>query len=160
MLIPTLLTAALLMNPVSDQNLDPIQKGAKRHDSPISLYQGRLYDQKQNKTRLCIRQRESNHDYRAVSRGGSWRGAYQMSSGLGVGAGWMIQKELIKTGTPKHQAREIGKRLRSHPVNQWRPLWQDMAFWVVWNNGKGAHHWKATVPGTGCGSVGYHGWVG
>jgi len=35
-------------------------------------------------------------------------------------------------------------------MNKWAPFWQDFAFWIVWNDGDGRHHWKATVPGTGC----------
>ena len=62
----------------------------------------------------------------------------------------MIQKELRATGTPKRQAIRIGRALRNHPMNQWAPFWQDFAFWIVWNDGDGRHHWKATVPGTGC----------
>ena len=135
---------------------DPIKIGPKTHDSPISLYQGRKYKAKHNRVRLCIRKRESNNDYRAVSRTGRYRGAYQFSPELAKGAAWMIQKELIKTGTPKQQARWIGKRLREHSMNKWAPFWQDFGFWLVYNNGRGAFHWKATVPGTACGSIGYH----
>ena len=129
---------------------DPILKGPKTNDSPISLYQGRAYQASANSARLCIRNRESNHDYRAVSRGGTYRGAYQMSPALGVGAGWMIQKELRQTGTPKNEAARIGKALRNHPVNQWHPFYQQMGFWLVWDGGKGKHHWRHTQPGTGC----------
>ena len=129
---------------------EPIQKGPKTHDSPISLYQGRHYAKRDNGKRLCIRQRESKHDYRAVSRTGRYRGAYQFSPELAVGAGWMIQKELRATGTPKRQAIRIGRALRNHPMNQWAPFWQDFAFWIVWDGGDGRGHWKATVPGTGC----------
>ena len=130
--------------------VDPILKGPKTLDSPISLYQGRAYQASANSIRLCIRDRESNHDYRAVSRGGTYRGAYQMSAALGVGAGWMIQKELRQTGTPKKEAARIGKALRNHPVNQWHPYYQQMAFWLVWDEGNGKHHWRHTGPGTGC----------
>lgn len=129
---------------------EPIQKGPKTHDSPISLYQGRHYVKRHNDERLCVRQRESKHDYRAVSRTGKYRGAYQFSPALAVGAGWMIQKELRATGTPKRQAIRIGRALRSHPMNQWAPFYQDLAFWLVWDGGEGRKHWRATVPGTGC----------
>jgi len=129
---------------------EPIQKGPKTHDSPISLYQGRHYVKRHNDERLCVRQRESKHDYRAVSRTGKYRGAYQFSPELAVGAGWMIQKELRATGTPKRQAIRIGRALRSHPMNQWAPFWQDLAFWLVWDGGDGRKHWRATVSGTGC----------
>jgi len=129
---------------------EPIQKGPKTHDSPISLYQGRHYVKRHNDERLCVRQRESKHDYRAVSRTGRYRGAYQFSPELAVGAGWMIQKELRATGTPKRQAIRIGRALRSHPMNQWAPFYQDLAFWLVWDGGDGRKHWRATVSGTGC----------
>jgi len=129
---------------------DPIQKGPKTHDSPISLYQGRHYVNGHNDERTCVRQRESKHDYRAVSRTGKYRGAYQFSPTLAVGAGWMIQKELRATGTPKRQAIQIGRALRSHSMNKWAPFWQDFAFWIVWDGGQGRSHWAATVPGTDC----------
>ena len=142
--------AALAFTLAAGPDIDPIQVGPKTHDSPISLYQGRAYQQKANRIRVCIRDRESNHDYRAVSRRGTYRGAYQMSAALGVGAGWMIQKEVIATGTPKKVARAIGRDLRASPVNKWAPFWQDFAFWIVWDDGDGKHHWRHTVPGTGC----------
>ena len=128
-----------------------IQKGPKTHDSPISLYQGRWYVKKHNAARVCIRNRESRHDYRAVSSTGKYRGAYQFSPELTVGAGWMIQRELRETGTPKREAFRIGRLLREHPMNQWAPYWQDVAFWIVWRKGKGRSHWP-----TGPGCPGYY----
>lgn len=129
---------------------DPIQIGPKTHDSPVSLYQGRHYVDRHNPKRLCVRQRESKNDYRAVSATGRYRGAYQFSPALARGAAWMIQRELVNTGTPKREAKHIGKRLRAHPMNQWAPFWQDFAFWIVWDLGEGRSHWRATVPGTSC----------
>ena len=140
------LALALTAVPISD----PIQIGPKTYESPISLYQGRHYVPKDNDERLCIRQRESKHDYRAVSATGRYRGAYQFSPELGIGAAWMIQRELKRQGVPDDQAENIGKDLRGHPVNQWAPVYQDMAFWLVWNDGEGRSHWNHTVPGTGC----------
>lgn len=137
------LALALAAVPISD----PIQIGPKTYDSPISLYQGRHYVPKDNDERLCIRQRESRHDYRAVSSTGKYRGAYQFSPELGVGAAWMIQRELKRQGVEDAEA--IGEDLRSHPVNQWAPVFQDMAFWLVWDDGRGARHWD--VPGERCG---------
>ena len=128
-----------------------IIKGPKTHDSPVSLYQGRWYVQRYNKTRICIRNRESRHDYRAVSRTGKYRGAYQFSPELTVGAGWQIQKELRATGTPKKEAIRVGRLLRSHPMNQWAPYYQDFAYWLVWREGKGRSHWP-----TGPGCPGYY----
>ena len=62
----------------------------------------------------------------------------------------MIQRELIHTGEDRSTARRIGYQLRTHPMNQWAPYWQDFAFWIVWDSGEGRSHWDATVPGTGC----------
>jgi len=129
---------------------DPIDIGPKTHNSPVSLYQGRHYVERHNSKRLCVRKRESKNDYRAVSATGRYRGAYQFSPALAKGAAWMIQRELRTTGTPKAVAQHIGKRLRSHPMNQWAPFWQDFAFWIVWDGGEGRSHWNATVAGTGC----------
>lgn len=128
-----------------------IVKGKKWYESPVSLYQGRWYSEKHNAARVCIRGRESNHRYEAVSSTGKYRGAYQFSPELTVGAGWQIQKELRATGTPKREAIAIGRILRAHKMNQWAPYWQEMAFWLVWRKGEGRSHWP-----TGPGCPGYY----
>ena len=127
-----------------------IQKGKKLFDSPISLYQGRYYVEEHNALRYCIRKRETQHAYHRVSDTGKYRGAYQTDAPMTVGMGWMIQKELRETGTPKAQAVWIGKRLRSSKMNHWAPLWQDMGFWLVWNKGKGKSHWEQTARSDRC----------
>ena len=127
-----------------------IQKGKKLFDSPISLYQGRHYVEEHNALRYCIRHRETRHAYHRVSDTGKYRGAYQTDAPMTVGMGWMIQKELRETGTPKAQAVWIGKRLRSSKMNHWAPLWQDMGFWLVWNKGKGKSHWEQTARSDRC----------
>lgn len=142
--------AEAVMTMVLAAGPNPIQVGHKYHDGTASLYQGRHYVERHNHKRVCVRQRESKHDYRAVSRTGRYRGAYQFSPELAVGAAWMIQRELIHTGEDRSMARRIGYQLRSHPMNQWAPYWQDFAFWIVWDSGEGRSHWDATVPGTGC----------
>ena len=78
-----ILITAVLSSPVaaSDQH-DVIVKGSKLYDSPISLYQGRWYTERHNETRVCIRHRESRHEYAAVSSTGKYRGAYQFSPEL------------------------------------------------------------------------------
>lgn len=155
MITALVLAAALTFMPaVSDDTwLDydnPIKKGQKLFDSPISLYQGRYYVEEHNALRYCIRHRETRHAYHRVSDTGKYRGAYQADSPMTVGMGWMIQKELRATGTPKAQAVWIGKRLRAHKMNHWSPLWQDMGFWLVWNRGKGRSHWAQTEWSSKC----------
>jgi hypothetical protein len=29
-------------------------------------------------------------------------------------------------------------------VNRWAKVYQDHAFWLIWDNGKGRHHWPNT----------------
>ena len=61
-----------------------------------SLYRGKWFMPKKEERRRCIMDRESNNLYRAVSAGGVYRGAYQMSRGLAIGATHMMMKEVRK----------------------------------------------------------------
>ena len=38
---------------------------------------------------------------------------------------------------------DLVQKLRKTPMNQWNRYWQDRAFWTVWRNGNGKHHWNA-----------------
>jgi len=105
-----------------------------------SLYQGRWYMPKKESIRRCITDREANHNYRAVSAGGVYRGAYQMNRRLARGVTFMMQKEVKKELGP--QAVAVVKQLRKIPTQQWNRYWQDRAFWTIWRNGKGKHHWR------------------
>jgi len=105
-----------------------------------SLYRGKWYMPKKEKIRRCIMDREANHNYRAVSAGGMYRGAYQMNRSLARGATFMMQKEVRKELGP--QAVKVVKQLRKIPTQQWNRYWQDRAFWTIWRNGKGKHHWR------------------
>ena len=143
------LTAVLtLPTPIPEHVQNPVQVGMKIHDGS-SLYRGKFYVRKHEKIRKCIRFRESRNHYNAVSMSGTYRGAYQFSPALRVGAAWMIQKRLRET-LGKDRAVTIGEVLRKTSMNKWHPYWQDMAFWLVWNNGKGKQHWAHQVPGTEC----------
>ena len=104
-----------------------------------SLYQGKWYMPKKEAVRRCIIDRESNFDYEAVSRGGLYRGAYQMSRALAIGATWMMQKEVRKEMGDEFVA--ILKHLRQIPTHKWNRYWQDRAFWTVWRKGDGRRHW-------------------
>ena len=127
---------------------DVVDRGPKYH-AGASLHKGVKFEPRHDWIRRCIRARESNNHYNAVSRTGRYRGAYQFSPALAVGVGWMIQRQLRQTH-PRTVAIQIGRELRQTPMNQWGKYWQDRAFWTVWNNGKGRAHWSATVPGTEC----------
>jgi hypothetical protein len=146
----TVALAAVLAMPatVPDILIAPIAIGKKVHDGS-SLYIGKHYVAKHERTRRCIRGRESHHHYHAVSASGTYRGAYQFSPALRTGAAWMIQKDLRKT-MHKTLAHNIGNTLRKTSMNKWHPFWQDYAFWIVWDNGNGKQHWAHQVPGTGC----------
>ena len=108
-----------------------------------SLYRGRWFMPKRERVRRCIGWRESHMHYGAVSVGGKYRGAYQMSPALGVGATWMMQDDV------EREMGDLGvgilQQLRVTPINQWNRYWQDRAFWTVYRKGKGARHWHNGV---------------
>lgn len=138
-----LLTGVLMLSPADTPNV-PVQvleSGQKVSDG-ASLYRGRHYSAEFEELRKCIRWRESRNAY--GQNVGKYRGAYQLSPAMGVGAGWMIQRELRRSLT-KAAAERVGVKLRSTPVNNWAPFWQDMAFWIVWDNGAGRSHWAQTA---------------
>ena len=103
-----------------------------------SLYRGKWFMPGREDIRRCIMDREANHNYRAVSAGGLYRGAYQMSRALAIGATHMMMKEVRREmGEPGEQ---MVKQLRKLPTQQWNRYWQDRAFWTIWRNGNGKHH--------------------
>ena len=127
-----------------------VNKGEKYLPTSISFYQGDGYKKKWNKCRLSIRQSESRNVYGAVSSKGTYRGAYQFSDKFTVGMGWMIQKSMRDQGVIKEQAVFIGEKLRKTPAHRWDPFYQDWAFWMGWNDGKGKHHWPNTRRHSTC----------
>jgi hypothetical protein len=93
-------------------------KAGDRHGLIVSLYQGKWFMPKREKVRRCIVKRESGANYRAVSAGGRYRGAYQMNRRLAVGASWMMQGEvrnpaveplLARSGVLDYLARRQGQ---------------------------------------------------
>ncbi|MSO27822.1 MAG: hypothetical protein EXQ60_07150 [Candidatus Nanopelagicales bacterium] len=115
-------------------------KARDRHGVMMSLYQGKWFMPKREKVRRCITKRESGANYRAVSAGGRYRGAYQMSRRLAVGASWMMQREVRKELGA--DAEKIVIALRNKPTQRWNRYWQDRAFWTIWHKGKGKSHWR------------------
>ena len=120
-------------------------KAGDRHGAMVSLYQGKWFMPKREKVRRCIVKRESGANYRAVSAGGRYRGAYQMSRRLAVGASWMMQRE-VRKGLGA-EAEKIVLALRKQPTQQWNRYWQDRAFWTIWRHGKGKSHWRGGAHG-------------
>jgi len=120
-------------------------KAGDRHGVMVSLYRGKWFMPKREKVRRCIVKRESGANYRAVSAGGRYRGAYQMSRRLAVGASWMMQRE-VRKGLGA-EAEKIVIALRKKPTQQWNRYWQDRAFWTIWRHGKGKSHWRGGAHG-------------
>ena len=137
LLIPTATPDAVI--PVAVHKTAAIQTGVKD-----SSYTGDFYNPTYESKRKCIVQRESNGHYFSTNRAGGYFGAYQMTSALAVGAGWMMRGELremygFKVGT------EIARELRATPAHKWHRFYQDMAFWTIanWNgDGTGLKHWR------------------
>jgi murein DD-endopeptidase MepM/ murein hydrolase activator NlpD len=93
-----------------------------------SAYIGKYYNSRFERTRRCIVRRESGGNYRISSPGGRYRGAYQFNAGLA-----------------RATARKMGRKdLAGKPISSWSRFEQDKAFWVVWNHGRGAGHWRST----------------
>ncbi len=105
-----------------------------------SLYRGKWFMPAKEERRRCIAKREAHHNYRAVSAGGLYRGTYQFSNALARGASWMMQAEVKKE--MGDAGVDLVQELRTKPMNQWNRYWQDRAFWTIWANGRGSHHWR------------------
>jgi hypothetical protein len=90
-----------------------------------SAYIGRYYSSRHEGTRKCIVRKESRGNYRIVSSGGSYRGAYQFNAHLA-----------------RATAKKMGRSdLVNKPFNHWSRFDQDKAFWTVWNHGRGRGNW-------------------
>ena len=114
-------------------------KAADLHGVADSLYKGKWFSVKAEDNRRCIVRKETGGNYESVSSGGDYRGAYQMSRALAVGAAWMMQGEVKKEfGT---EAAAVVDKLRDIPTQKWNRYWQDRAFWTIWRNGSGSDHW-------------------
>ncbi len=109
----------------------------------LSLYRGKWFVKKADHRRRCILKRESRADYKAVSVGGEYRGAYQMSAPLMRGAAWMMMKEVRAEMGPKGVA--IVKQLFKTSYHLWNRYWQDRSFWTIWAKGEGRRHWRSDV---------------
>lgn len=105
-----------------------------------SLYRGKWFMPGKEDRRRCISKREAHHNYQAVSAGGLFRGTYQFSNALARGASWMMQAEIKKE--MGEAGVDLVQELRDKPMNQWNRYWQDRAFWTIWANGRGSHHWR------------------
>jgi hypothetical protein len=104
-----------------------------------SLYRGQWYHSRWERVRECIMFRESRHNYRAVNKSSSARGAYQfLDSQWRDGLVWMMLKESKET---KDGLRESIKSLRSKPIHKWSRYYQDRAFFTAWRSGEGKKHW-------------------
>jgi hypothetical protein len=113
-----------------------------------SLYRGIHWDPKWKDIRACIMKRESNFRYKAANKTSSARGAYQfLDNNWRDGLVWMMIAESKKTGDGLVNE---AKKLRKKPIHKWNRYWQDRAFYTALRNGKGLHHWRHQVPGTGC----------
>ncbi|MGV1004802.1 MAG: hypothetical protein ACOYEV_08540 [Candidatus Nanopelagicales bacterium] len=90
-----------------------------------SAYVGKYFNSRYEAKRKCIVRKESRGNYRIRSSSGKYRGAYQFNAGLA-----------------RATARKMGRSdLVNKPMNTWSRFDQDKAFWIVWNNGRGASHW-------------------
>jgi hypothetical protein len=119
---PSPATAAATSAPAGERNTK-----VSRSMSGIrsSAYVGKYYSSRHEGTRKCIVRKESGGNYRIVSSGRSYRGAYQFNAHLA-----------------RSTARRMGRsELVNKPFNTWSRFDQDKAFWMVWNHGNGRRNW-------------------
>lgn len=114
-------------------------KASDKHGVAMSLYTGKWFSAKVERKRQCIVRKETGGNYNSVSSNGRYRGAYQMSRSLAVGAAWMMEPE-VKKEFGAAAAATVAK-LRKVPTQKWNRYWQDRAFWTIWRNGHGRSHW-------------------
>lgn len=137
MMASLVLTAAIVITGVPADGISQTEQFGFR----TSEYQGKWYHKKWEKTRKCIMDRESNHNYKAANRSSSARGAYQfLDSQWRHSLVWMMLKE----GGNKTEI----KALRDKPIHKWSRYYQDRAFFTAWRHGEGRHHWY--YPGHAC----------
>jgi hypothetical protein len=134
------LSIALLITPTATSDIIPksaaVSGAAKdMHGYEPSLYTGKWYAPKWEKTRKCIMDRESNFNYRAANRTSSARGAYQF-----LDSQWRVSLTHMLMPEHRHMKKQV-KALRNKPIHKWNRYWQDAAFYTVWRHGKGAKHW-------------------
>jgi hypothetical protein len=140
------LTVAPVMSVEARRSISPAAKDLEGW-AP-SLYRGIYWDEKWKDIRACIMKRESNFQYKAANKTSSARGAYQfLDNNWRNGLVWMMIAESKKTGDGLISE---AKKLRKKPIHKWSRYWQDRAFYTALRHGRGLHHWKATIPGTGC----------
>ena len=137
------------MQPVSAEHQAAMSRQAGNLEGwGKSLYRGKWWRPDYADVRRCIMQRESNFRYTAKNPTSSASGAYQfLDRQWRRGLVHMMLKESKATGDGL--AVEIRKLIHV-PIRKWSRYYQDRAFYTAWRHGKGAKHWAATVPGTGC----------
>lgn len=141
MITAALLAGAIALTPASAHPADT----RAAHDMKgyeTSLYQGKWYKKRYERTRKCIMKRESHYNYKAANRSSTARGAYQF-----LDSQWRVS--LTHMLMPEHKDRKQEVRaLRDKPIHKWNRYWQDAAFFTVYRHGKGAKHWY--YPGSNC----------
>jgi len=113
-----------------------------------SLYRGKWWRADYADVRRCIMQRESNFRYTAKNRTSSASGAYQF-----LDRQWrrgLVHMMLAESKQTRDGLAGEIRQLMHVPIRKWSRYYQDRAWYTAWRHGKGAKHWHATVPGTGC----------
>ena len=107
-----------------------------------SAYVGRLYEPAYEQYRLCVVQREGGANYTVINSG--WPrtyGVYQFLDGWKYSILDRLAPEFISWyGKPAFE--EVRAKLLNKHINQWNRFWQDAAFWLIFDHGKGASNWQ------------------
>jgi hypothetical protein len=113
-----------------------------------SLYRGKWWRAEYAGVRRCIMQRESNFRYTAKNPTSSASGAYQF-----LDSKWrrgLVHMMLAESRQTRDGLASQIRGLMHVPIRKWSRYYQDRAFYTAYRHGKGAKHWAAQIPGTGC----------
>lgn len=135
MFISALLSLSLLLSPTIVASSAASGAAMDKQGFEPSLYQGKWYHKKWERTRKCIMKRESRFNYKAANKVSSARGAYQF-----LDNSWRVPLTHMLMDEHRDRKKEV-KALRKKPIHKWNRYWQDAAFYTVWRHGKGAKHW-------------------
>lgn len=93
----------------------------------------------------CVSYHESRGNYKAIGDSSSARGRWQfLDKQWRHGLSYMVANRLVEFGMPKSKSKKLVKNLQSISIDNWQPIYQDVAFVAALNakyKWSGWTHW-------------------
>ena len=94
----------------------------------------------------CVSHHESRGNYKAVGDRSSAKGRWQfLDKQWRHGLSYMVAKRLVDYGMPKSKMKIVVEKLQSKSIDEWKPIYQDIAFLAALNakyQWSGWTHWS------------------